>query len=237
MSALVTAVFWLLFAVTSPIAFVLGVLLWAVSAPFDPDRRLLHAFLCRWSFQYLGWNPGWDIRVLHRERLPAGAAVLVANHQSMADIVAVMGLFHPFKFVSKASLFSLPMVGWLMTLARYVRLERGKAHSTARMMTDCRFWLARGMPVLIFPEGTYSPDGKLLPFKVGAAVLAITAKVPIVPVLIEGTRSLVIEDGPWMSPRCRVRVTVLPPIEAAELGEDEQELTARVRKLFEPAGA
>lgn len=233
MSALVTAVFWLLFALTSPLACVLGVLVWAVSAPFDPDRRLLHAFLCRWCFQYLRWNPAWDVRVLHRELLPKGPAVLVANHQSMADIVVVMGLYHPFKFVSKASLFSLPMVGWLMKLAKYVRVERGKAHSMANMMQDCRHWLSRGMPVLIFPEGTYSPDGKLLPFKRGAAALAIGAQVPVVPVLIEGTRSLVVEDGPWMSPRCRVRVTVLEPIAAADLGGDAAALTERLRRLFE----
>ena len=235
MSALVTAVFWLLFAATSPIAFAIGALLWAASLPFDPNRRLLHGFVCRWTFQYLRWNPAWDIQVLHRERLPAGPAVLAANHQSMADIVAAMGLYHPFKFVSKASLFRLPLVGWLMTMAKYVRVERGKAHSMARMMDDCRHWLARSEAVLIFPEGTYSPDGSLLPFKRGAAVLAIGARVPVVPVLIEGTRSLVIEDGPWMSPRCRVRVTVLPPIEVGELGDDAAELTARLRKRFEAA--
>jgi len=233
LSALVTAIFWLLFAATSPLACVLGVLLWVVTTPFDPDRRILHGFLCRWSFQYLRWNPAWDVRVLHRERLPRGPAVLVANHQSMADIVVVMGLYHPFKFVSKASLFRLPLVGWLMKLAKYVRVERGKAHSMAKMMDDCRGWLARGMPVLIFPEGTYSPDGKLLPFKRGAAALAIGAQVPLVPVLIEGTRSLVVEDGPWMSPRCRVRLTVLEPIGVAELGSDDAALTERVRRLLE----
>lgn len=235
MDGLVTAVFWLLFAATLPLAFVLGTVLWAVTLPFDPNRRVLHAFICRWSFAYLRWNPGWDVKVLHRERLPAGPAVLAANHQSMADIIAVMGLFHPFKFVSKASLFSLPFVGWLMRLAKYVHLERGRVRSMARMFADCRAWLARGVPVLLFPEGTYSPDGRLLPFKRGAATLAIEARVPLVPVVIEGVRSLVVEDGPWLHARCRVRVTVLPPIEVAELGSDEVELTERLRRRFEEA--
>jgi 1-acyl-sn-glycerol-3-phosphate acyltransferase len=62
--------------------------------------------------------------------------------------------------------------------------------------------------------------------------LALQAKVPVVPVLLEGTRSLIVRDGPWMSPRCRIRVTVLPPIVVSELGTDDAELTARMRRRF-----
>lgn len=232
MKYLVTVLFWLLFALTAPVAFLLGVALFALTAPFDPDRRVLHAFICRWTFQYLRWNPAWDVEVLHRERLPQGAAVLVANHQSMADIVASMGLFYPFKFVSKGSLFHLPLVGWMMTLLRHVRVERGRRSSMQAMMTTCKGWLERQMAVLIYPEGTYSADGQLLPFKRGAFALAIECQVPLVPILIEGTRELVLGDGPWMSPTCRVRVTVLPPLQRDELGKDDQALADKVRRQF-----
>ena len=67
------------------------------------------------------------------------------------------------------------------------------------MMAQCRGWLRRGMPVLLFPEGTYSGGGPLLPFKRGAFLLAIEEQVPIVPVVIRGTAELVHEDGPWMN--------------------------------------
>lgn len=232
MRVLVTALFWLAFVATAPIGFVLGVLLAAASAPFDPQRRLVHLFICRWCFTYLQLNPLWDIRVEGRRRMPPGPSVIVANHQSMADIVACMGLMRSFKFVSKSSLFSLPLVGWMMTLAKYVSVERGKPHSTQQMLDRCRYWLRRGMPVLIFPEGTYSTDGKLLPFKRGAFALAIEEGMPIVPVLIEGTTGLVIEDGPWLNPRCKIRITVLEPLEITALGHDDEELTQRVRALF-----
>jgi len=232
---LVTALFWLAFAATAPIGFVLGVLLFAASAPFDPQRRLVHLFICRWCFTYLKLNPLWDVRVEGRGRIPPGPSVIIANHQSMADIVACMGLMRSFKFVSKSSLFSIAVVGWMMTLAKYVSVERGKPHSTQQMLDRCRYWLRRGMPVLIFPEGTYSTDGQLLPFKRGAFALAIEQGVPIVPVLIEGTTGLVIEDGPWMNPRCKIRITVLEPLQATALGNDDEELTARVRALFERA--
>jgi 1-acyl-sn-glycerol-3-phosphate acyltransferase len=71
-----------------------------------------------------------------------------------------------------------------------------------------------------------------LPFKRGAFRLAIDEKVPLVPVVLEGTRSLVIEDGPWLQPRCRIRMRVLPPWRPEELGQDESALAERARALF-----
>ena len=80
------------------------------------DHVLLHSLVCRWCHGlWLHLSPGWKTRIEGRELLPSGPCVLVVNHQSAADILAVMGLFHPYKFVAKASLFSLPIVGWMMT--------------------------------------------------------------------------------------------------------------------------
>ncbi|HEY1416327.1 MAG TPA: 1-acyl-sn-glycerol-3-phosphate acyltransferase, partial [Myxococcaceae bacterium] len=146
-SVVVTVAFWVVAALTMPLLF-LGVgLVFLATAPFDPDRRVLHAFVC-WSCHcYLHLNPLWRVRVEGRERIPRGASVLVVNHQSLADVAACMGLHRPFKFVSKASLFSLPLVGWSMSLLRYVRLERGRPHSTRAMLEECRRWLRRGVAV------------------------------------------------------------------------------------------
>jgi len=229
---LVSAYVWLAFLLTCPVVFLVGLLVFAASAPFDPDRRVLHAYICRATFSYLRLVPTWDIEIQGRERIPQGACVLIANHQSMADVLVMLGLFRQYKFVSKASLFRLPIVGWMMSLARYVHLERGHSHSTYQMMASCYAWLARGMPVLIFPEGTYSEDRRLLPFKRGAFVLAEQAKVPLVPILIEGTTGLVEGDGPWLSPRCRIRVWVQPPVLPEQLGEDAARAAARMRELF-----
>ncbi len=234
MRPLVTLYFWLLFLVTAPIGFVLGVAVWLVTLPFDPDRSTLHAFICRYTFNYLRAVPGWRLRYEGRERFPDGPCVIVANHQSMADILVCMGLFHPYKFVSKRSLFSLPLVGWMMSLLQYVSVDRGKPRSTYLMLEACRVWLRRGVPVLIYPEGTYSGGKRLLPFKRGAFVLALEEKVPLVPVVIQGTNDIVFEDGPWMNPRADVSVRVLPAV-SAEPGETEDALSGRVRALFEAA--
>lgn len=237
MRFVVTLYFWLLFLLTAPVLYVLGVLVWLATAPFDPDRRVLHRLVCRLCHAYLRAWPGWRVRVEGRELLPAGPAVLVANHQSMADIFAAMGLFHPFKFVSKASLFRVPLVGWMMSLLRYVPLHRGRPQSTREMFARCRVLLGRGVAVLLFPEGTYGPGHDLLPFKRGPFRLAREAGVPLVPVLLEGTASLVEGDGPWLAPRARLSVRVLAPIPPADFGPDEGALAERVRAVLREARA
>ncbi|MFL5344064.1 MAG: lysophospholipid acyltransferase family protein [Hyalangium sp.] len=229
----VTIAYGLFFLLTAPVCTVLGVLLWLVTLPFDRHRALLHTFVCAWChFFYLRAWPGWRVRVEGRERLPPGPAVIVANHQSAMDIVAAMGLSHPFKFVAKSSLFTLPMVGWLMTLMRYVPVVRGHVHAMDRMLEDCRKWLHRGVAVFIFPEGTYAPTRQPLPFKRGAFRLAIDEKVPVVPVVLEGTTGILEGDGPQMHARASVRVRVLPPLPPESLGSDAVELAARVRALY-----
>lgn len=227
MSYVFSVAFWLVFLVTSPFAFLGAVLLAAATARSDPRRNLLHAYVSRYMFGLLKLNPLWDVRVDGREKLPSTPCVIAANHQSMADILAAFGLLHPFKFVSKASLFRVPLVGWAMRLCRYVPLERGRPRSTRQMLDTCRGWLRAGVSVLIFPEGTYSTGGKMLPFRRGAFVLAVEERVPIVPVRIEGTSDLIDGDGPWLQPRATVRVRVLDPI--ADVGLDEAALSRRVR--------
>jgi len=143
-----------------------------------------------------------------------------------------MGLFHPYKFVSKASLFQVPLVGWMMSLLRYVRVERGRPQSMRGMLEMCRAWLRRGMPVLLFPEGTYAVGGQMLPFRRGAFRLALEEGVPLVPVVLQGTTELVEGDGPWMSPRARVSIRVLPPVRPEDFGGDDAALAERVRGLF-----
>ncbi|MGO8968211.1 MAG: lysophospholipid acyltransferase family protein [Myxococcaceae bacterium] len=210
-SVVVTLLFGAVLLVTAPLCVLLGLLLLLVTFPFDRDRGALHALVCHWTFGYLRLNPLWRVRVEGRERLPQGAAVLVANHQSLADVVVAMGLFHPYKFVSKVSLFRLPLVGWMMHLIRHIPLHRGRPGSTRAMLETSRHWLRRGMAVFFFPEGTYAEGEQLLPFRSGAFLLAIEEQVPVVPIFIEGTRRLVDGDGPWLGPRADVRVRVLEP--------------------------
>lgn len=213
MRGLTTAWFWLVVALTLPVCFCLAVGVLLVTAPFDRRRRALHHVVTFWCHQYLRacW-PLWRVRVEGRELLPKGPCVLIANHQSMADILALMGLRYPFKFVSKASLFDIPFIGWLMRRMHYVAIERGKLPSTKEMLAQCEALLRAGEPVLIFPEGTYASGPQRIRFKRGAFTLAQTCQVPLVPIVVQGTSELVFEDGPTFAARSDVRVTVMPPM-------------------------
>lgn len=229
MKYLSTFWYWLVFATSAPIVWALAVVVTLLTSPFDPQRNVLHAVICRICFQYLRIWPGWRIRVEGRENIPSGACVLVANHQSVADIFAAMGLFRRFKFVSKASLFQVPLLGWTMTLLKYVRVERGSPRSTRDMLEACKDWLRSGMPVLLFPEGTYRETETLLPFKRGPFRLAREMNVPIVPVAIHGTFELIRGDGPLLAPRSDIRVVVLEPVSPAASEAGDGPLAENVR--------
>lgn len=232
MRALSTAFLWSVVLLTAPVGYLLGVLLWLVTAPFDGQRRALHAFICGWCHTYLHLWPGWRVRVEGRRLLPRGPCVLIANHQSMADILAVMGLRTGFKFVSKASLFEVPLVGWMMRRLRYVALERGRQASHQALLEVGGALLEAGEKLLIFPEGTYASGAERLPFKRGAFHLAQRHQVPLVPIVIEGTGALVFEDGPAFAPRARVTVRVMEPLTPPPREADEVTWLHHVEGLY-----
>jgi 1-acyl-sn-glycerol-3-phosphate acyltransferase len=209
--------YWAFVVLTMPVLFAGALAVFLAAAPFDRRRLALHLYSCAWATLYLALNPFWRLRVEGREKLPwRGAAVIVANHLSLLDILVLYGLFRPFKWVAKAELFRLPVVGWNMALNDYVRVRRGDPESARRMMAHCRAHLARGVPVLLFPEGTRSRDGHLQPFKDGAFRLALDAGCPVFPVAIAGTFDSLPKTGVVLRQGMRARVRVLDPVSPAD---------------------
>ena len=239
MLAAFSIAYWIFFAATLPPFFAVALLLFLITAPLDRRRVALHLWSCFWASFYVHMNPLWRSRVLGRERLPwKGAAVIVANHLSLIDILVLFGLYRPFKWVSKASVFRVPFMGWNMTLNGYVPLTRGAADSVRRMMARCRELLAQGSPVLLFPEGTRSVDGRLQPFKDGAFRLARDAGVPVIPVAISGTHETLPKHGMVLRNRMDARVRVLEPLDPAAFPDvaslREAARAAIARALEEP---
>ncbi|KFE71464.1 lysophospholipid acyltransferase family protein [Hyalangium minutum] len=230
---LFSIVFWTFFAVSSLVFFLGAVVVWAVTTPFDRNGRVLHLYSCFWAQLYMYVNPLWRQRVEGRERLPwKGPAVLVSNHESMGDILVLFGLYRPFKWVSKASNFKLPFIGWNMALNGYVPLVRGDRESVGRMMVHCEKWLERGVPILMFPEGTRSPDGNIKAFKDGAFQLAIKMKCPVIPVVLTGTAKTLPKHGLVLQTTANCHVQVLPPVDPAPFNGDVQALREHVRNLM-----
>jgi 1-acyl-sn-glycerol-3-phosphate acyltransferase len=208
-----SAVYWLFAVVTMPIWWLGASLVWLVTRWFDRRLVALQLYSCAWASFYVWMNPLWRARFTGREHLPwRGPAVLVANHLSLLDILVVYGVFRPFKFVARADLFRVPFSGWNMRMNDYVPILRGDRESIRNMMDHCRAHLARGTPVLFFPEGTRSRDGRLQPFKDGAFRLAAEAGVPVIPIAISGTNDAMPKGGLLIRDHMTARVEVLPPI-------------------------
>ncbi len=211
--------YWAYAVLLMPVLLLGALVVWAVTLPFDRRRVALHLYSCVWASLYVWPNPLWRVRVEGREKLPwKGAAVLVANHLSLLDILVCYGLFRPFKWVAKAELFKVPIVGWNMRLNDYVPVLRGDRESIKEMMDHCRRHLAAGSPVILFPEGTRSRDGRMQPFKDGAFRLASEAGCPVIPIAITGTFDALPKTGLVFRQRAAVGVRVLDPIDPAAFG-------------------
>lgn len=209
------ALYWAFAVLIMPPLWILALLIHALAWPFDRRRVVLHLFGGFWGSLYVWLNPIWRFRVTGREHLPwKGAAVIVANHASLVDILVLYGLFRPFKWVSKAELGRVPFVGWMLWLNDYVLVKRGDRESIKHMLDHCRRHLAAGSPLLMFPEGTRTPDGRLQPFKEGGFKLAAEHGVPVIPVAVAGTFDALPKTG-LVFGRMDCRVTVLPPLDPA----------------------
>jgi 1-acyl-sn-glycerol-3-phosphate acyltransferase len=231
----VSVLFWTVIVVTCPLFFVGAVLIWAVTAPFDRRRVVLHLYSAAWAVAYVRVNPLWRLRTSGRRLLPwRGAAVLVANHASLIDILVLFDLFRPFKWVSKAEIFRVPVIGWNMRLNGYVPLVRGSGESVRRMMARCGRLLDAGSPVLFFPEGRRTDDGRLQRFKDGAFELAVRHRVPVFPIAVHGTGRALPKHGLVLRDQVDAKVRVLPPLAPADFA-DAGALRDAARRRIEAA--
>jgi 1-acyl-sn-glycerol-3-phosphate acyltransferase len=215
--------FWTWFAISCATLFAVALTIFLVTLPFDRNGRALHLFSCFWAAHYLYLNPLWRLRVEGARAVDRRRAfVMVSNHQSFADILVLYATYLPFKWVSKASVFKVPFLGWNMRLNRYVPLVRGERASIERMASDCLAWLRRGVSVLIFPEGTRSPDGEVKAFKLGAFRIAREAGVPVLPIVLDGTADALPKHGAVMRAHADCRVRVLAPVDVSGFSTVEE---------------
>ncbi len=177
------------------------------------DLRGRGAWMRRFGRMCARVTPIWRFRVEGEAPVDVKrrAYVVVANHESSADPFLLSWLPFDMRWVAKVSLFKLPVIGWLMRLGGDIRLLRGNGDSVREMLAEARETLDAGVPVMIFPEGTRSPDGALQRFKDGAFQLAIDAGVPILPLAIEGTRACRPKGSLWFG-RATATVRVLAPL-------------------------
>ncbi|MFA5115551.1 MAG: lysophospholipid acyltransferase family protein [Candidatus Omnitrophota bacterium] len=216
MKMVASLVIWGIAALMTLLVFFAVLFVMLFLLPFDRKRKIAHSQGFWWADAIIGLNPFWRFNISGLEHInPQKTYVVVANHQSLADIVMLYKTRMQFKWVAKDSLFKIPVFGWCMSRMKYIRLTRGKYSSVRDVYGEAANWLRRGVSVLFFPEGTRSIAPGMNNFKNGAFKLAIKEKKPILPVYIEGSRG-VIPRGSWIfKSRASCRLVVLPEIDTA----------------------
>jgi 1-acyl-sn-glycerol-3-phosphate acyltransferase len=182
-----------------------------------------------WSRQVLR-AAGTPVRVAGLERIPAGPVVYASNHSSMFDIWALAAtLPGSVRFVAKQELARIPLVGRAMVTVGHIMIDR--AHP-ARALTGyerAADLLRSGISAVVFPEGTRSRTGELLPFKNAPFGLAIAAQAPVVPVYVRDTFTIMAKGHRLLRPR-PIRVEIGDPVSTTGMTlEQRGALRDRVR--------
>jgi 1-acyl-sn-glycerol-3-phosphate acyltransferase len=195
-------------------------IIWLFTAPFDTGR-----YAAGRAFRIVGvtamrLNGLWKFRTrgsLDDARRPY---VVVANHESYADVFLISCFPWEMKWLSKDTMFKIPCMGWMMQMAGDIKLVRGDRDSTINAIAQCRDRLAKKVSVMIFPEGTRSKTQEMLPFKDGAFRLAIETQSPVLPIAVAGTRNAMAK-GTFRFLRSRALAQVLEPIDTAGMTMDD----------------
>ncbi|NPC70249.1 1-acyl-sn-glycerol-3-phosphate acyltransferase [Corallococcus sp. AB004] len=223
MNALLSIWTWLEVALVALVGFFIQLTLFILTFLFDKRR-----YVAGRCFRLVGvtaakLTPFWRFGV--HGNVPDRVApntVVVSNHESNADCFLISFLPWEMKWLGKRSLFKVPVVGWMMSLAGDVSVERGDRDSATGAMARCKEWMLKGMPVMIFPEGTRSKTDELLPFKDGAFRLAIEMQADVLPLAVSGTR-LALPKHSWRFATSRGLVTVGTPISTKGMTMDDVE--------------
>ncbi len=157
--------------------------------------------------------------------------IFAGNHQSQFDIFALQGyLGYDFRWLAKKELFAVPVFGTAMRRVGYIPVDRSHSRAAVKSLDEAAQRIAAGTSVIIFPEGTRSVDGKLLPFKSGTMVLAIKAGVPVVPMAIVGTNAI-LPKGSLLAKSGQVVIRIGEPIETSGYKvKQKHELAVRLQE-------
>lgn len=229
---------WFVLAACMLIWLPLMALIRLVTFPFDPGRYWVGLFFRKIAVTMATLNPLWKFRISGvMPENPRRPFVAVSNHESFVDILLISHLHWEMKWLSKAELFRIPLLGWLMRLAGDIPVQRGTARSAIAAMNRCKEILKEHVSVIIFPEGTRSVTDELLPFKDGAFRLAIDAQVPILPMVVHGTGTA-LRKHDWRLGRSVAEVRVLDPVETsgmthADVARLREEVRQRIQVVRE----
>jgi 1-acyl-sn-glycerol-3-phosphate acyltransferase len=208
---------WTVGSILTILLYFVMLLCTALLYPFDKKRILTHMQCFWWSDAAIALNPYWKLEISGLNNIDKKRTyIIIANHQSLADIVLAYQIKMQFKWVAKESLFKIPFVGWSMALAKHIKLQRDNLGSIKKVYREASYWLRSGISILFFPEGTRSETNEMGDFRNGAFKLAIKERVPILPIRFQGTGTA-IPRGSWIfTTKTSAKLKILPPIETTD---------------------
>jgi 1-acyl-sn-glycerol-3-phosphate acyltransferase len=218
---------WIAGVVLIFVTFPLNLLIWLLVLPFDRNRIVTHWILMYESCLLTRLVPIWKIDMEGREKAIRGTTyVIISNHQSILDILILNCLRYKYKWISKIEVYKLPFLGWYLRMADYITVNRGNEESKAEMLENAGKCLDKGISIMIFPEGTRSHDMEIGFFKRGAFLLAMEARVPLLPVILDGTGNILPKHGFIFGSGHHITVRVLDPVQPEEFGTDDPDILA-----------
>lgn len=182
-----------------------------ISTLFDSSGRVYSWHARLWARLALALN---RVRVTVRgsEHLPGGPVIFMCNHQSNFDILSLLAAMpRRFDWIAKKELFEIPVFGPSMRRGGYIPLDRGDGRKSLQSIDEAAVTIHQGKSVVLFPEGTRTTDGNLLPFKRGGFILARKADVAVVPVTINGSGKIN-PAGQIRLFRGHITITLHPPV-------------------------
>ena len=236
MQKILNVLAWVAMALVILVGFFYVGLVWLVTAPFDPARYRAGRAFRHMAMAQVKLNPFWHFETDGTPPAdPRNPYVVVANHESYADIFLISHFPWEMKWLSKDAVFQIPIMGWMMRMANDIPIKRGKRESVITAMAGCRDRLAKRVSVMIFPEGTRAPGEDLLPFKDGAFRLAIECGIPVLPIAVAGTRNCMAK-GSFVFRQARAKARVLAPVPTSGMTlDDVPALRDRIRNTLEHA--
>jgi 1-acyl-sn-glycerol-3-phosphate acyltransferase len=225
-----------------PVRFIAAVVISFLSAAaellcifIDRKRgRLFHAIARGWAHAVL-FVCGVNVRVFGLERIdPSRNYIYVSNHASMFDIPAILaGIPDQIRIIYKKELEIIPVFGWGLRYGAYIGINRGRGGDAMKSLDEAIDKMRHGASVLLYAEGTRTMDGRLQPFKRGAFNLAVKAGIPVVPLTVNGSYSILRKNSIDVVPGVVDLVLDFPiPVPAGEGKEAERILMDQVHAVI-----
>lgn len=204
-----------------------------IISPFDRSGEKINKIGRLWALLHLKIC-SIKVYVEGYENITGPPYIFMSNHQSVLDIFAILYSFKlPFKWIAKKELFSVPFLGWALKTGKNISIDRKRPRRAKKSMDRAAIVVKDSASIVIFPEGTWNKDYKLLPFKGGGFSLAMKTGVPIVPVGIKGTGELQPEGCFVPKNRGKITVKIGKPIYTEKKYTDKSSLALEVRFQIE----